>query len=233
MCTAASAEQRNGSARGTLNRSPSPPQNLVTALLIWVEGPPKGKDGRSLMQGLASPSGHCGCSPSRSLLSQPAGAIVYIPKPQVRLWGRNVLSTVTVGASASANVHAVGVCSSPSLLVISAGHLTPACPLRTQHLLPTTRVKGTLLLAQASSWQVCPNGVFRQHWSSAMMPTFCPVVLFSILQPSPMDFDSPEEGGDRCGKFSFSERGDEDAHMERQTLSIQSCRQSSWDLLGW
>lgn len=184
------------------------------------------------MQGLY-PSGHGGCSPSHSLLSQPAGASVNVPKPQVRLGGRNVVSTVMVGSSASANVHAVGVWSSPSLLVVSAGHLTPAHPLRTQHLLPATRAKGTLLLAQTSSWQVCPNRVFSQHWSSAMMPTFCPAVLFSILQPSPMDFDSPQEGGDRCGKFSFSERGDEDAHMERQTSSIQSCRQSSWDLLGW
>lgn len=96
MCTAASAEQRNGSARGTLKRPPSPSQNLVTALLIWVEGPPKGKHGRSRIQGLY-PSGHGGCSPSHSLLSQPAGASVYIPKPQVRLWGRNVLSTVMVG----------------------------------------------------------------------------------------------------------------------------------------
>lgn len=38
--------------------------------------------------------------------------------------------------------------------------------------------------------------------------------------PPPVDFDSPKQKGDRRGKFSFSERGDEDAHVERLILSI-------------
>lgn len=111
---------------------------------------------------------------------------------------------------------------------------TPCLPLA--HTAPPTHSQGEggplSLLAQTSSQQVCPKGVFSQHWSSAMTPTFHPMVLFSILHPSPIDFDSPEEGGDGCEKFSFSERGSEDTHTERLMSSIQSCRQSSWQLLG-
>ncbi|KAK2514109.1 hypothetical protein Q9966_015897 [Columba livia] len=79
MCKATSTEQRNGSARGTLDRSPS--QNPVTALLSWVERSAKGENGSSLMQGLYH-SVHGGCSSSHSLLLQPPETNVYLPKPQ-------------------------------------------------------------------------------------------------------------------------------------------------------
>jgi len=134
-----------------------------------VQGPYPSDDGR--------------CSPSHSLLSQPAGHSVYLPKPQVRLWGRNDLSTVTVSSSASPNVHAVGVWSSASLLVVSVGHLAHGCPLHTQQLLLTPRMKEALgrFWPRLPSWQVCPKGAFGQRWPLALTPAFRPLVLFSVL----------------------------------------------------
>lgn len=138
-----------------LNWSPYPCPKPSHTLLSWVEGPPKGKDGNSPLQGSYA-SGQRGCSPSCSLLSQPALTSIYLPRHQARLWGRNVLSTVMLRSSASANIRAVGVWTSPSPLVVSVGHLPLGCPLCTP---ACSQHEGSPLplLTQTSPRQVCPN----------------------------------------------------------------------------